>query len=83
MKSEIVLAIELYSFLLWAYIKKNKCQGLWQDTYFVSKAEWVSQMQKLEELSEQATDYIRSYLTKGSGAELSLSAQKKVAVKKQ
>lgn len=39
---------------------------------------------KARKPSEQATDYVRkSYLTKRSGAELSLSAQKKVAVKKQ
>lgn len=41
-------------------------------------------MQKLEEPSKQATDYVRiSYLTKRSDAELSLSAQKKATVKKQ
>lgn len=44
----------------------------------------MNKMQKLEEPSELATDYVRkSYLSKRSGAELSLSAQKKVAMKKQ
>lgn len=44
----------------------------------------MNMMQNLEEPSELATDYIRkSYSSKISGTELGLSAQKKVAVKKQ